>query len=81
MKLVIAHSTVIPGGSIGERGQVIDTKVEDRKEDRGAHDLIAAGRAFKAGTPEADAVLKEVAAENEAKAEAAKEAKAAAKGK
>jgi hypothetical protein len=75
MKLVITQTCVATEGKIAERGQVIETGVEDRKSDSVAYALIAANRALDAKTPEAKAFLDQIAIEKEEAAAAATAAK------
>lgn len=77
MKLLIISHTVVKGGKIKERGEIHDTQVdvENRKSDKEAFELIAAGRALDLDTEEAQEMTETIKRE---KAKAESEARAVA---
>lgn len=63
MKLLIKEACVVKDGKIAERGDIIDTDVSDKKADRVAYELIAAGRAVKLDSRDGELLAEELARE------------------
>jgi hypothetical protein len=67
MKLVIIETTIVAGGKVAERGTIHNTGDVDKTTDKEAYQLIAAGRALEAKSPEAQQFLTDFAKEQEGK--------------